>query len=468
MLNRVTLKLVAILGKMELGMWQVGTAVMLLPLFLVVVGSSSVSAERGGQIFPGTRLAGIKLLPQFLAQKERRTALVIGNGAYGAEGTLTNPPNDAVDIATALKALGFDEVRLLQNVNQQQMEDAINQFARQLRQGGVGVFYYAGHGSQSGGENYLIPVGDKITREQELRYKAVPLGLVTGGMEDAGNKVNIVILDACRNNPYIQLWNRSGVRGLAAVRQPEGMLVAFATAPGAVAADGEARNSPYTAGLLKYLREPELPVELMFKKVRETVSDKTGGRQYPQYVSSLSGNFAFNSGKSAPPLSSRSAPLLPSSNIPDSTIARSSPPSVVEPTTPGSPSVNPPRTALVQSNEGILFQLKGCRSESSTIKCTFLVIDQAESRQLIIYGRRKSKIIDPQGNEYLVERVRFGSGAANGSVTQNLAQGIGLTALISFENVPNQVNQLALVEVSAYTQRQGPFTVQFRDVPVSN
>lgn len=137
------------------------------------------------------------------AQRQHRTALVIGNGAY-QEDPLFNPVNDATNITKALEDLGFDVI-LLKNKDLRGMEDAIEIFSRKLRQGGVGVFYYAGHGVQVNGENYLVPLKAQLNRQKDVRYEAVPLGKVLNAMEDAQTQVNIVIIDACRDNPYFLL-----------------------------------------------------------------------------------------------------------------------------------------------------------------------------------------------------------------------------------------------------------------------
>ncbi|MEE8292282.1 MAG: caspase family protein, partial [Candidatus Tectomicrobia bacterium] len=155
----------------------------------------------------------------------RRIALVIGNAAY-ASAPLRNPVNDATDIAATLRQLTFD-VTLLRDADFQRMEDALTTFSRQLRQGGTGLFYFAGHGVQVRGENYLIPLGARLDREQDVRYKALPVGQVLGAMEDAANGFNIVILDACRNNPFARRW-RSSQRGLAVVQVAGGSLIAYA------------------------------------------------------------------------------------------------------------------------------------------------------------------------------------------------------------------------------------------------
>jgi hypothetical protein len=229
---------------------------------------------------------------QSRAENPNRTALVIGNSAYGQAGQLRNPVNDATDIAALLQQLGF-EVTLLRDVDLRQMEGAIDSFNRQLHRGGVGLFYYAGHGVQVDGENYLIPLKAQIERSQDVRYEAVPLGRILGAMEEAGNDINIIILDACRDNPFARRW-RSIQRGLAAVQAVRGAFIAFATEPGGVALDGEGRNGVYTSHLLQYLKTPNLDVELMFKQVRAGVVQETQGRQTPWESSSLIGSFSFN------------------------------------------------------------------------------------------------------------------------------------------------------------------------------
>ncbi|MDO9632911.1 MAG: caspase family protein, partial [Humidesulfovibrio sp.] len=153
------------------------------------------------------------------AGAERRIALVIGNGAYKAA-PLKNPVNDARDMAASLKRLGFD-VTLLTDAGQQQMDAAVREFGLKLRQGGAGLFYYAGHGLQVAGENYLVPVNANIQTESDVRYTCLPAGMVLGKMEDARNDLNIIILDACRNNPFARSF-RSTEQGLAKMDAPTG------------------------------------------------------------------------------------------------------------------------------------------------------------------------------------------------------------------------------------------------------
>lgn len=226
-----------------------------------------------------------------LAAAERRTALLIGNAAYSEGGALRNPVNDATDMDAALRALGF-QVTVLRDADLRTMQEGLEHFLRVLRQGGAGLFYFAGHGVQVQGENYLIPVRARINREQDIPYEAIPVGRILGGMEDANNQLNLLILDACRDNPFARQW-RSQTRGLAVTQAARGSLVAYATAPGSVAMDGTGRNGLYTAALLRHLSTPGLSVERLFKKVRGQVVEATGGKQVPWESSSLIGDFTF-------------------------------------------------------------------------------------------------------------------------------------------------------------------------------
>jgi hypothetical protein len=165
----------------------------------------------------------------------------------------------------------------------------------------VGVFYYAGHGAQVGGRNYLIPLGARITSEAAVPYQAVAAEEVLARMESAGQgkALTVLILDACRNAPFMRGW-RSPLRGLAPMQATGGSLIAYAAAPGAVAADGTGRNGTYTRHLLRFMTEPNLPVELMFKQVRLAVEQETKGQQIPWELSSLRENFAFHPGTGGP------------------------------------------------------------------------------------------------------------------------------------------------------------------------
>jgi formylglycine-generating enzyme required for sulfatase activity len=223
----------------------------------------------------------------------KRFALVIGNDAYGVA-ALKNPVNDARAVARALRECQFD-VSESENLSQTGMKQAIRAFGEKLRAGGrtgVGLFYYAGHGVQVSDRNYLIPIGANINNEEEVEYEAVDVGFVMAQMEAAGNDLNIVILDACRDNPYAHSF-RSMTRGLALMAAPTSSLIAYSTAPGKTASDGAGGNGLFTAELLAAMRTPGLAIEDVFKQVRVKVLEKSSGNQVPWEASSLTGDFYF-------------------------------------------------------------------------------------------------------------------------------------------------------------------------------
>ncbi len=226
--------------------------------------------------------------------RERKVALVIGNGAYETA-ALKNPVSDARAVAKLLRELGFD-VLLRENVNDEGFSEAMRAFGTRLKPGGVSLFYFAGHGMQVGGRNYLIPVGASIENEDEVPYRAIDANQVLDKMSRAASSLNLVILDACRNNPFTRSF-RAQINGLAHMEAPSGTLIAFATSPGSVAADGEGANSTYTKHLLSNIAVPGVPVEIALKRVREGVSRETLGRQIPWESSSLMGDFYFRSGE---------------------------------------------------------------------------------------------------------------------------------------------------------------------------
>jgi len=237
------------------------------------------------------------LEPQLLAQQQQpRTALVIGNATY-EDDPLQNPINDATDVATALEDLGF-EVTLLTDSDWRSMDIAVEEFSRQLQQGGVGVFYYAGHGVQVDGENYLIPIDAELARERDVIREALSLSYVIDLMEQAESEVNVLIIDACRDNPFYRQWRSvrgaAPNRGLALSVPPQGTIISFATEPGGFASDGQGRNSPYTANLLKHIRSEGEDIARMFRKVRADVVASTDGDQVPWYQESLIGSFSLN------------------------------------------------------------------------------------------------------------------------------------------------------------------------------
>lgn len=228
---------------------------------------------------------------------EQRVALVIGNNAYPAA-PLKNPVNDARAMARSLNQMGF-EVILRTNLNQKAMVNALREFGARLREGGVALFYYSGHGMQVKGRNYLIPVDADIRGEDEVPYMSMDMAQVLDKLEAARSRANLVILDACRNNPFIRTFRSSRV-GLAQMDAPGGTLLAFATAPGSEARDGDEENGVYTKHLLAHMATPMLPVEVMFRRVRESVTAETKNRQIPWESSSLTGDFYFNQAGAAP------------------------------------------------------------------------------------------------------------------------------------------------------------------------
>gem|GEM_PF-2013579 len=244
--------------------------------------------------------AALPAVAQDAQEKEARIALVIGNGSY-ANVPLKNPSNDARDVSEALKGLGFS-VTLVLDGDLAAMSRAVRDFGNAIkRPDAVALFYYSGHGVQYRGANYLIPAKSDIQDPDELAFAAVNAEQVYAKMESSGDKTNIVVLDACRNNPFPGA-ERAGERGLAIVGSaPPQSLVVYSTAPGKTAQDGEGRNGIFTAALLKHIAEANLDAELMIRKVRAEVIEATGGAQVPWHNSSISGaGFVFAARAEAP------------------------------------------------------------------------------------------------------------------------------------------------------------------------
>ena len=232
--------------------------------------------------------------PIQIDNSNKRLALVIGNAKY-VDRPLANPSNDAQDIASKLKTLGFDVMTLVDG-NLEQMEKSISSFATKAAAYDVALFYYAGHGIQYEGDNYLIPVNGGITDETQLRYKCTNVGFVLDLLEKSNCKMKIIVLDACRDNPFKKSSSRSiGNCGLSIMTAPVGTLIAYATSPNDVARDGQGRNSPYTSSFLQALNTPGLKIYDLFQQISESVSAKTNDAQRPWFSSSLSNaNFYFN------------------------------------------------------------------------------------------------------------------------------------------------------------------------------
>ncbi len=224
---------------------------------------------------------------------EKRLALVIGNSAYQHAGRLKNPVNDADAMSRTLSRLGFD-VSIHKDLHESDMKQAIDEFGSRLGNYDVGLFFFAGHGIQVDGINYLIPVNVDLKSENDVEYTCVEAGRVLGKMEDAGCRVNIVMLDACRNNPFERSWSRS-VRGsgLAEMSNIPESLIAYATAPGNTASDGDGDNGLYTSAVLQHIETPNITIEEMFKRVRRAVLEKTGGEQRSWESTSITSDFYF-------------------------------------------------------------------------------------------------------------------------------------------------------------------------------
>ncbi len=249
---------------------------------IVILGSAQLAAQE--------RNLGITQTATRANESLTRVALVIGNSSYQVS-PLRNPVNDARAMAQSLRELGFDVIAK-ENLSLHQMDDAVREFGRRMERSHVALFYFAGHGLQIKGRNYLVPVDANFEHEDEVAYRSLDAGQVLDKMDSAKTKVNLMILDACRNNPFHHSF-RARRQGLAEMEAPAGTLIAFATAPGAVALDGEGLHGIYTKHLLKQIGEPALPVEQAFKQVRIGVAAETRERQIPWESSSLREDFQF-------------------------------------------------------------------------------------------------------------------------------------------------------------------------------
>ena len=241
-------------------------------------------------------LLALILIPAFLyaqLETQQRFALVIGNGAYKDLSPLTNPVNDAEDIAAVLQSLDFQVEKII-NGGQEDMDSAITLLKNRLSASpdAYGFFFYAGHGVQSGGENYLIPVNAVIPGENYLKSRAVSVQLLLDELNDARNRLNVVVLDACRDNPFG--WSRSGSRGLSIVtRQPADSIIVYATSAGQRASDGEGRNGLFTSQLLPNLATPGLEVTEVFRRTGADVAELSSRQQVPAIYNQFFGTAFF-------------------------------------------------------------------------------------------------------------------------------------------------------------------------------
>jgi hypothetical protein len=224
---------------------------------------------------------------------DKRLALIIGNGTYNMGGSLANPGNDALAMSNSLERLGF-EVKMYLNSDLLTMKQAIDDFGDELKEYDIGLFFYAGHGIQVDGYNYLVPVDASIESEGEVEYNCVDAGRLLSKMEESGSMTNIIILDACRDNPFERSWTRKAKgQGLAFMNAPAGSLVAYATAPGHTASDGTEGNGLYTSSLLKHIQTPGISILEVLQMVRSEVRQKSSNQQTPWESTSLEGNFFF-------------------------------------------------------------------------------------------------------------------------------------------------------------------------------
>jgi Caspase domain/Domain of unknown function (DUF4189) len=243
-----------------------------------------------------TATLAVSLLWAAPAAADKRIALVVGNSAYQNVTRLDNPRNDATLMADTLLSLGFTLIggRARLDLDKTALDNDVQNFGREIQGADVALFYYAGHGVQVSGSNYLVPVNANPTREADVDFQMVDVNLVLRQMQGSGTRLNLVILDACRNNPFSARGLRSADGGLAQMRAPEGTLISYATQPGSVAQDGSDGHSPYTKALAATIRQGGLDIFQTFNQVGLTVKRATGGSQQPWVSSSpIDGSFYF-------------------------------------------------------------------------------------------------------------------------------------------------------------------------------
>lgn len=225
---------------------------------------------------------------------KQKLALVIGSSKYTYGGNLSNPINDANAMESKLKGLGFSVIKII-DPTQKELKICIDDFGDKLRNFDVGLFYFAGHGIQVKGLNYLIPVDANLKSEKMVEYDCVEAERVLRHMEDSKAEVNLLILDACRDNPFERSWGRGiGQRGLATMNAPKGSLIAYSTSPGNTADDGDGENGLYTEILLNHIDTKQTTVTTMFQLVRIGVISKSDSAQVPWESTSLTADFYFN------------------------------------------------------------------------------------------------------------------------------------------------------------------------------
>lgn len=269
-------------------------------LIFILFGAVSAWAEGGTKPVPASRASGGRNLAVGMVtpdQSTQKLALVIGNADYKSA-PLKNPVNDARAMATKLKQLGFDVIEF-ENLRQRDIGKALREFRTRLKPGAVALFFYAGHGLQMRGVNYLPAVDADIEGEDDIPLQSLDVNRVFDVMAEAQTRLNLVFLDACRNNPYTRSFRSTG-GGLAKVNAPSGTLISFATRPGSVARDGDGKNGLYTQNLLSAMDIPNLPIEEVIKRVVSNVKKASNGMQEPWIEGSIEGDFYFRGGAQTP------------------------------------------------------------------------------------------------------------------------------------------------------------------------
>ncbi len=383
---------------------------------------------------------------QSVKNRNNRWALVIGNGAYETA-PLNNAVNDARDMAQALRDMGFDVIESV-NQNRRQMTDSIRIFGGKLKAGGVGLFYFAGHGMQVDGKNYLIPTGSDIRSEGDIEFEAVDVNRVMRYMADAGNRPNIVILDACRNNPFARSF-RSSSNGLAFMDAPGGMIIAYSTAPGRVASDGTGRNGIYTAELLRQIRTQGLDIKDIFMRVTASVESKTNRTQVPWQSMSITEPFYFSGGQTGYVPSDAAKNSRPRERPSYESQVQKKPP--------------PPSTKSAEA-DFIRLDLLSCRISGKTIVCEFSVTntDTRDNKFEILYGTRydSSKAWDNLGNQYGSSNATLANQRGGGLVTIGTSPRLRLI----FTGSESGATSLSKVLITGSTSHNSKFSVTFRDI----
>ncbi|RXT52410.1 hypothetical protein B6S44_16655 [Bosea sp. Tri-44] len=254
-----------------------------------------------------------------LAQQERRVALIVGVGGYRNVPALANPPNDARDLGTVLDRLGF-ETETLVDPDRLALEAGVRRLGQRARGADAAFFFFAGHGLEASGRNWLLPAPAEIRSDRDLRFEALDLDSVLEQLDGAA-RLSILVLDACRDNPFRKRLQASGrgapaASGLGQASATVGTLLAFATAPGTVADDGRGRNSPFTTALLKRIETPGLEIRQLMAEVRREVREATQGRQVPWENSALEGSFYFRAAAASTPAPVAAAPPAAAASAP--------------------------------------------------------------------------------------------------------------------------------------------------------